>query len=74
MRLEKFKFGDIIENGWASVDNPTRIGIFVRRKKRTIELTDGRGKFWEVYHNDDNRNKKIGSIFENPELLEEGEE
>lgn len=69
---EKFSFGDIIENGWAGKENPIRIGIFVRHKKRTIELTDGKGKFWEVYHEKDNKNKRIGNIFETPELLEGG--
>ncbi|GAA5417949.1 hypothetical protein Pryu01_03027 [Paraliobacillus ryukyuensis] len=73
MKLERFKFGDIIENGWASKDNPTRIGIFVRHKKKTIEKTNGKGKFWETYHDSDNKNKKIGTIFDNPELLEGGE-
>lgn len=68
MREIKFRFGDIIENRWASEDNPIRKGIFVRNKKDLIELTNGQGKFWEVYH-DDNRNVRIGSIYENPELL-----
>lgn len=70
MSREKFRFGDIIENGWAGKENPIRIGIFVRHKKNIIELTNGKGKFWEVYHDKDNRNARIGSIFENPELLE----
>lgn len=49
-------FGDVVENGWASEDNPTRRGLFVRsftRKGRmnpglTWEITDGKGKFWEL--------------------------
>ena len=69
MKQVRFKFGDIIENGWAGEKNPTKIGIFVRHKRRTIELTDGKGKFWEVMHNKDHRNTRIGSIYENPELL-----
>lgn len=68
--MKKFKFGDIIENGWAGYENPTRIGIFVRYRHRTIELTDGKGKFWEVYHLSDNKNKKIGTIYDNLDLLE----
>ncbi|APT48978.1 hypothetical protein BSA171_14575 [Bacillus safensis] len=71
MKQVKFKFGDIIENGWAGSINPTKIGIFVRHKRRTIELTDGEGKFWEVYHNSDHRNTRIGTIYENKELLTE---
>lgn len=73
MKLERFKFGDIIENGWTSEDNPLRKSIFVRHKKKTIEVTDGKGEFWEVYHDKENRNKKIGTIFENPELSEAAE-
>ena len=71
MKAQRFKFGDIIENGWAGEGNPTKIGIFIRHKKRTIEMTNGKGKFWEVYHDSDNKNKKIGTIFENVDLLEE---
>lgn len=70
MKLERFKFGDIIENGWAGSNNPMRKAIFVRHKKGTIQVTDGKGEFWEIYHDSNNRNTKIGSIFENPELLE----
>lgn len=52
----KPRFGDIIENGWASLENPTRCGYFVREGRRTgkmnagryFEVTDGRGKFWEL--------------------------
>ena len=58
----KPRFGDAVENGYASEDNPIRHGIFVREFKRigrmnpglTWELTDGNGKFWTVQprHND----------------------
>ncbi len=52
----KPKFLDLIENGWASEDNPHRVGIFIRRGVRTgrmnrgpyFVLTDGKGAFWEV--------------------------
>lgn len=51
----KPKFGDLVENGWASEGNPTRRGFFVREFRRTgrlnpgltWEITDGKGKFWE---------------------------
>ena len=69
MAKVKFQFGDIIENGWAGEKNPTRISIFVGHKKNTIEVTDGKGDFWEIYHNKENRNTRIGSIYENRELL-----
>lgn len=50
------EFGDIVENGWASEENPTRKGYFVRSFKRigrmnpglTWEVTDRAGRFWEV--------------------------
>ena len=48
-------FGDVIENAFASDDNPTKRGYVVRTLKRTGRLnpgafaviTDGRGKMWE---------------------------
>jgi hypothetical protein len=42
------EFGDVIFNGWAAKENPTRIGIFVKKKGKGIELTNGKGKFWEL--------------------------
>lgn len=52
----KPKFGDVIENGYASVENPHCTGIFVRTGHRTgrmnpgkyYELTDGKGNFWQL--------------------------
>ncbi len=69
MKLERFKFGDIIENGWAGDKNPHKVAMFIKHKKNTILMT-GDGDVWEQYHDKENRNKRIGSIFENPELLE----
>lgn len=51
-----FEFGQMIENGWASEDNPQRRGLFVRKgiaKGRMnrgpyVVMTDGRGSFWRV--------------------------
>lgn len=56
---EQFRFGDWIVNGWASVDNPWRLGRFVRLMRRTgklnpglwAELTDGLGLFWNINAN-----------------------
>lgn len=42
--------------------------MFIKHKKDTILMT-AKGEVWEQYHDKDNRNKRIGSIFENPELL-----
>ena len=57
----ELKFGCKIENGYASEDNPTRIGYFVEHIFRTarvnpgshIRLTDGKRKFWEVKKDND---------------------
>ena len=50
------KFGATVTNLVASECNPTRTGYFVRSGSRTgrmntgpwWEITDGRGKFWQV--------------------------
>lgn len=42
------KFGDIIENGWASTDNPNRFGIVVNPRSHSIMLTDGNKNFWDL--------------------------
>jgi len=57
------KFGDIVENGWASPDNPNRKGVFIRSRKRTIELTNMKGRFWELYNDKDSKTTKVGTIF-----------
>ncbi|MGW8823418.1 hypothetical protein ACWGNU_14955 [Paenibacillus lautus] len=57
-----FKFGDLIENHYASEDNPRRIGIFVKKdSKGHFEMTDGKGKFW-LSANDNDKLVKIGSV------------
>lgn len=66
----KLKFGDIVENGWASEDNPIRTGIFIRFRKiphgqmnagYQASLTDGKGRFWETSAGKENKLRKIGS-------------
>lgn len=50
------KFGEPVENTYASLSNPTRVGLFVKSGRRTGRLnpgvywtlTDGRGKFWDM--------------------------
>lgn len=41
------KFGDVIENGWASVDNPRRFGIVVNPRVHSIQCTD-KVIFWDL--------------------------
>lgn len=36
-------------------------------------MTNGKGEFWETVHDRINRNTRLGSIFENLELLEVAE-
>lgn len=68
--LASLKFGDIIENGYASADNPTRIGVFIRFKTvprgqinagKAIECRSDNGAFWTTDFGND-RLRKIGSI------------
>lgn len=55
--LERCQFGvTIVENVYASDDNPHKRGIYVRTIRRNgrmnpgihLELTDGNGEFWTV--------------------------
>lgn len=59
-----FKFGDKLENGYASEDNPTKRGYFVRfcraQNLPCVEVTDGKGKFWKVIFDKEHRITKIG--------------
>jgi hypothetical protein len=40
-------FGDIIENGHASEDNPRRVSIVVRVREHSINCTNG-VEFWDL--------------------------
>lgn len=62
IRGMSMKFGDIVVNGWASENNPHRIGIFVRNKGKTIQLTDGKGHFWETYNDKESKLIVMGSM------------
>lgn len=63
-----FKFGDIVENGWASDTNPTKRGFVVRVGNRRgrmnagpfVEMTDGKGAFWECPISKDHKLTKVG--------------
>ncbi len=59
---KELKFGDIIENGWASERNPIRFGIAIRVKEKYIECTDGEGKFWELVFDSKSKIVIRGSI------------
>jgi len=67
-KLTGCKFGDIIVNHWASKSNPLRRGVFVKRKKRTIVLTDMKGRFWELCNDHDSKSEIIGNVVNRLEL------
>jgi hypothetical protein len=56
------KFGDIIENGWASECNPIRVGIVIKLKPRTIHMTDGYGIFWDLCFDKESKIKYHGNV------------
>lgn len=56
------KFGDIIENGHASEDNPRRIAIVVKSRKHSINCTDGKDDYWDLVFTMISRIKVIGSV------------
>jgi hypothetical protein len=57
------KFGDIIENGWASERNPTRI-ITVVKVGKHLHCTDMKGKFLDLMFDKQSRIKVLGNIFD----------
>ena len=72
---EKFKFGDIIVNHHASIDNPQRQGVFVNYDRNTIVLTDTKGNFWFPMLDKDAILEVTGNILESrPAVLMPGEE
>lgn len=56
------KFGDVIENGWASMRNPIRFGIVLKVKQRTIACTDGT-RFWDLCFDYQTKLKIHGNAF-----------
>lgn len=56
------KFGDIIENGWASSDNPKRFGIVVNPRSHSIMCTDGNKNFWDLIFNPETCIKVHGNV------------
>lgn len=60
------KFLDIVENGYASENNPRRIGIFIRKTGRNFEMTDGKGNFW-LSAGDNEKLTVIGNLLDKKE-------
>jgi len=55
--IKSLRFGEtVIENPWASDDNPQKRGVYVRTHHKRgrlnpgiwVELTDGEGHFWQI--------------------------
>lgn len=55
------KFGDIIENGFASEDNPRRISIVVKARKHSINCTNGKDDYWDLVFTMLSRIKVLGN-------------
>jgi hypothetical protein len=55
------KFGDIIENGWASEKNPNKFGIVVKARGHSINCTDGEGRFWDLVFDAGTKIKILGN-------------
>ena len=63
-----FRFGDLIENGYAGAENPLRVMIYIRRGVREgrmnsgpyVELTDGRGRLMTFSTRGEHRLRKVG--------------
>lgn len=55
------KFGDIIENGGASEDNPRRFGIVVNPRAHSIQCTD-KVIFWDLLFSPDSKIKTHGNV------------
>lgn len=61
----KPKFGDILENSWASENNPHRVGVYIKTNNHTgrcnpgkhFYLTDMNGSFWELKHDKESKTK-----------------
>ena len=60
------KFGDRVENLWASDGNPHRTGIFVKKiivqGKPAWEITDGKGEFWKTFADKESKLKIFSAI------------
>lgn len=56
------RFGDIIENELASKNNPRRIGIIVKARAHSINITDGNGNFWDLVFDAQSKIKIHGNV------------
>lgn len=67
---ETLKFGDVIENGYASEDNPRRVSIVVKKARgHSINCTDGNGDFWDLLFDAQSKIKLHGTALIEPAKL-----
>lgn len=68
----RFKFGDIIENGWAGEGNPRKRGVYLWSVYRTGKMNPGKhvklmhddGTTSELLISDDDKMTVVGTIFD----------
>lgn len=70
---ETLKFGDVIENGYASEDNPRRTAIVVKARGHSINCTDGNGDFWDLLFDAQSKIKLHGTALIQPARLSQNE-
>lgn len=69
-----FKFGDVLENGWASKENPYSKCIFLRKTSKFIHVMEFDGKLGNFYNDKENKLVRIGSIINDSEMARYKEE
>ncbi|BCB04758.1 hypothetical protein [Bacillus sp. KH172YL63] len=62
----RLTFGDILINHYAGDKNPLKVGVFIKLKKRTVYMTDMKGRFWEQYSEalDNGNLEKVGNVLD----------
>lgn len=63
----RFKFGDVLANGYQGEDNPYYKSIFLRRTKHRIHVMEFDGRLSDFYSND-HKLTKVGSILNSDEM------
>lgn len=70
------KFLDLVENGYASEQNPHKVGIFIRKGYRSgrmnpgayLVFADGKGDFWEIGNRPGHKMTIVGNLGDTREL------
>lgn len=64
----RFKFGDVLANGWTSPDNPYHKCIFLRKTKKFIHVRDFDGSLGKFYNDGKHKLTKVGSVIDGDEM------